>query len=133
MSKHVLWMVPALALGATLAACNRSDEGKTAGQRIDQTVAKTEQRAEQAKEGAEKMGQRAAGAVSDATITAEVKAALAADPQLSALRIDVDTANGVVTLRGPAPDEQSRARATQLAAAPKGVMRVDNQLALKTS
>jgi hyperosmotically inducible periplasmic protein len=131
MSKHVLWMVPALALGAALVGCNRADNGQTVGQRVDETVAKTEQRTEQTKEGVKDAGAKAADAVSDATITAEVKAALAADPQLSALRIDVDTANGVVTLKGPAPDEKSRSRATQIAAAPKGVMRVDNQLTLK--
>jgi osmotically-inducible protein OsmY len=133
MSKHVLLMVPALALSAALVGCDRPDDGQTVGQRVDETVAKTERKADEMKQGAENAGARAADAASDATITAEVKAALAADPQLSALRIDVDTASGVVTLRGPAPDEQSRGRATQLAAAPKGVMRVDNQLTLKGS
>lgn len=144
MNKHVLLMVPALVLGAALVGCDRPDDGPTVGQRIDETVAKTESQADRAgeaakqagsdiKQGAETAGARVADAVSDATITAEVKSALAADPELSALRIDVDTRNGVVTLRGPAPDEKSRGRATQLAASPKGVMRVDNQLTLKSS
>ena len=64
----------------------------------------------------------------DAGITAKVKAALAADPTLSALSIDVDTHDGIVTLKGPAPDAKSRDRAGVLAAAPEGVRSVDNQL-----
>lgn len=144
MNKRILLMVPALVFGAALVGCDRPDDGQTVGQRVDEAVAKTERQADRAadaareagqdiKQGAESAGARAADAVSDATITAEVKAALAADPELSALRINVDTNNGVVTLRGPAPDEKSCGRATQLAASPKGVMRVDNQLTLKAS
>lgn len=64
----------------------------------------------------------------DAGITAAVKAALAADPALSASPIEVSTHNGVVTLAGPAPDPQARDRAAVLAAAPQGVHSVDNRL-----
>ena len=60
--------------------------------------------------------------------TAAVKTALAADPALSALKIGVDTNDGVVRLTGPAPDAQARDRAGVLAAAPKGVRSVDNLL-----
>jgi osmotically-inducible protein OsmY len=144
MNKPLLLMVPVFALGAALAGCNRSDDQRTAGQRVDETAARTQDAAKDAtnttrdaaqevKKDIAEAGARAADAVSDATITAQVKSALAADPQLSALRIDVDTSNGVVTLRGPAPDEKARSRATQLAAASKGVMRVENKLELKTS
>ena len=69
-----------------------------------------------------------AAAVADAAITAAVKTALAADPALSAVKIDVTTKQGAVLLEGPAPDEGSRQRAEQLAAAPNGVARVDNNL-----
>lgn len=66
--------------------------------------------------------------LTDAGITASVKTALAADPALSALQINVDTHDGVVTLSGPAPDEKARDRAAVLAAAPDGVHQVDNRL-----
>lgn len=69
-------------------------------------------------------------AMSDAGISLKVKTALAADPALSASRIDVDTVNGIVRLQGPAPDATAKARATVLAGAPQGVRGVDNQLAL---
>lgn len=67
-------------------------------------------------------------AVGDANITAAVKTALAADPGLSAVKISVSTEAGVVRLQGPAPDEVARERASMIAAAPQGVLRVDNQL-----
>ena len=47
------------------------------------------------------------------------------------MKIDVDTEKGVVTLTGPAPDESSRAKATELAANAKGVTRVENHLTVK--
>jgi len=67
-------------------------------------------------------------AVGDANITAAVKTALAADPGLSAVKISVSTEAGVVRLQGPAPDGVARERAAMIAAAPQGVVRVDNQL-----
>lgn len=92
-----------------------------------------EQAARDAKEAVKQAGTKAADATSDARITAEVKSQLGADPQLAAMRIDVDTRDGVVTLKGPAPDEATRSRATQIAAAPQGVMRVENQLTIGAS
>jgi hyperosmotically inducible protein len=64
----------------------------------------------------------------DATITASVKAALVKDPDLSALAIDVDTSNGVVTLAGTASTDAARTRAGQLASATRGVREVRNNL-----
>jgi hyperosmotically inducible periplasmic protein len=78
--------------------------------------------------GGAEAGGRVADATSDAGITASIKTALAADPRLSATKIDVDTEGGVVSLVGPALDERSRERAAVLAAAPAGVLRVDNRL-----
>lgn len=74
------------------------------------------------------LAERGAVALGDASITAAVKTALAADPTLSALRIEVNTEDGVVRLEGPAPDMKARERAEVLAAAPEGVTRVDNRL-----
>jgi hyperosmotically inducible periplasmic protein len=68
----------------------------------------------------------------DALITTKVKASFAADPQISALAIDVDTANGVVTLTGVVEGEPDRQRAIQLAQGTEGVRRVDaNNLRVK--
>jgi hyperosmotically inducible periplasmic protein len=76
-------------------------------------------------------GQRSAGqVVDDAAITAQVKAALAADPDLSALKINVDTAQGAVKLKGEVKTIALRRKANDLAAGIKGVKSVDNQLVI---
>ena len=144
--------VSALALG--LAACGKTEE-PTVGQRLDSAVEKTEQaaadarvKAESAMQNAEtKMEQGAAnaeatakevantakGAIDDATITAQVNAGLAKDPDLSALKINVDTVNGKVTLNGPAPSTVARDRAETIAKSVTGVTSVNNQLVVTAS
>jgi osmotically-inducible protein OsmY len=70
--------------------------------------------------------QRSVGEViDDSLITAKVKASFAADPQVSALAIDVDTANGIVSLTGVVGSEQERQRAIQLARGIEGVKQVE--------
>jgi len=69
--------------------------------------------------------------VSDAVITTTVKAEIAKDSSLSAMRINVDTDSGRVVLRGTAPNAQARDHATALASSVKGVVSVDNQLAIE--
>jgi hyperosmotically inducible periplasmic protein len=78
-------------------------------------------------------GERSTGqAVEDTLITTKVKASFAADPQVSALAINVDTEQGVVTLSGVVESEAERQRAIQLAQGIDGVKRVDaNQLLVK--
>jgi hyperosmotically inducible periplasmic protein len=71
------------------------------------------------------------GPMDDAQIVTKVKTALAADSDLSALKIDVDSKNGVVTLSGSAPDASAKERATEIAKNVKDVKSVENQL--KTS
>lgn len=64
----------------------------------------------------------------DALIAAKVTTGLAADKNLSALRIKVEARDGVVTLRGPAPSAAARARAEEIARNVQGVSSVNNQL-----
>ena len=73
--------------------------------------------------------QRTAGeVVDDATITAQIKAKLAADPDLSALKINVDTNQGAVRLKGEVKTLALRRKADELVQGIKGVKSVDNQL-----
>ena len=67
----------------------------------------------------------------DAAITASIKTDFLKDPDLSVLKIDVDTKDGVVTLNGLADNEAARKRAEQLAGAIKGVREVRNHLTVK--
>lgn len=143
-------LLAALAAAFALGACSRDDDGRTAGQKVDDTVARVDQKADQvksdmdraaadakvsareatadAKVAAADAGDKVATAVNDATITTTVNAELAKDSTLSATKIDVDTSQGHVALRGTAPTLQAKERATQIAASVKGVTRVDNLL-----
>lgn len=69
-------------------------------------------------------------AVDDATIGTRLKAALAADPELSALKINVDTTQGAVRLRGEVKSMALRRKAEDLARKIEGVKSVDNQLVI---
>ncbi len=73
-------------------------------------------------------GERLGEALDDAAVTARVKAALIADPGLSALKIDVDSEHGVVTLRGSVESAEAGTHAEALARGTEGVVSVDNQL-----
>jgi osmotically-inducible protein OsmY len=70
-------------------------------------------------------------AINDAAITASIKADLLRDPDLSVLKIDVDTRDGVVTLNGLAGNQAARTRAERMAQSVKGVREVRNHLTVK--
>lgn len=148
-------MAASLVLVLTVAACGKTGDGKTAGQQLDSAVAKTEQAAAEAKAKAESgmasagvaikdaatqaeasgaaMAEKAGDKIDDALITSSVSTGLAKDPDLSAIKIDVDTKGGVVTLNGTAPSEAARERATTIAKGVKGVSSVDNKLVVNAS
>ena len=67
-------------------------------------------------------------AIDDATITAQVKAALVEDDDLAALDINVDTRDGVVTLNGEVDEQADIAKATELANDIDGVRSIQNNL-----
>lgn len=137
-SKHItsraagLLAASALALG--LVACGeRVDTAgtqpvqpsePTVGQRMDSAVERTEN-------AAGNMAQNVERKIDDAAITASVNASLAKDPDLSAMKINVDTKSGVVTLNGPAPTPAAKDRATSLAQAVSGVAGVNNNLEVR--
>lgn len=138
--------------GLALGACDRSatPDQRTVGQKLDRTVEKTQQKLAEAgektretfRENAPKVeeklnaaGERIAAdsgrAMSDTAITASIKTDLIKDPDLSVLKIDVDTKDGVVTLNGLAGNEAAKQRAEKMASAVKGVKEVRNFLAVK--
>ncbi len=67
----------------------------------------------------------------DVSITTSVSSAIGKEGDLSVLKINVDTKNGVVTLNGSAPSEAAREKAGNIAKAVKGVNSVDNKLVVK--
>jgi osmotically-inducible protein OsmY len=76
-------------------------------------------------------GKQARAALGDAAITASIKAGFIADRDLSVLKIDVDTKDGVVTLNGLADTAEAKERATKIAQDTKGVREVRNHLTVK--
>ena len=66
--------------------------------------------------------------VSDAAITAKVKTAMAADKNVTASNIDVDTVRGVVSLKGTVRDQTERRRAVDIARNVSGVVDVRDEL-----
>jgi hyperosmotically inducible protein len=66
--------------------------------------------------------------VDDATVTAKVKAALLAESGVDGTKINVDTFNGRVTLKGEVPSKSMADRAVQVARGIEGVKDVDNRL-----
>lgn len=130
-------LVCAAVLGLT--ACGKSAPDTTAGEKVDAAVTSMEKKAdtvgtevkqgmEAAKASTEKAMDTASDTARDAAITTQVVADLARDPDLSALKIDVDTVAGKVVLQGSAPTDTAKERATVLARAVSGVSSVDNQL-----
>lgn len=147
---HIL-AVSALAFG--LAACGKTED--TAGQKLDSAVQQSQQAAQSAgqkidnamssagtkiEEGAMKAESattnamsQAGAALDDAGITAQIKADLIKEPDISALKIDVDTKAGAVTLTGSVPSDALKMRAGDIAKAVKGVNNVSNMLEIKAS
>jgi hypothetical protein len=76
-------------------------------------------------------GDRAADALSDGSLTAKIKAKMALDDTVGALRIDVDTVNGSVTLAGEVRSERERQRALTLARETEGVKAVVDRLTVR--
>ena len=110
---HTKLLIAGSALAFSLAACDRAPEPRSAADKgpIERTQA----------------------VASDATITAKVKSKFVADDQLKAHEINVDTKNGVVTLRGAVADPSSKDRAALVAREVEGVTSVDNQLIVRSS
>ena len=145
------------AVALALAGCDRQAQSQArsdaavAGQKIERALERTGDKiaeagrkaAAEVKETASEVKAQAQGAstevksgdtgrtLSDAAITASIKTDYLKDPDLSVLKIDVDTKDGVVTLNGVAGTADGKKRAEQMAGAIKGVKQVRNHLTVK--
>jgi osmotically-inducible protein OsmY len=66
--------------------------------------------------------------IDDTTITTRVKTAMLNDPQVGAMRIDVDTFKGVVTLSGRVKNQAEHDQALGIARRTSGVVEVKDAL-----
>jgi hypothetical protein len=78
--------------------------------------------------GASNANRSASTTAADAAITAKVKTQLIKDKDVSAMNVNVDTANGVVTLKGNAKSRAEADKAASLARSVEGVKSVKNDL-----
>jgi len=78
--------------------------------------------------GACRSTETAGSQLSDAALTGKVKARLAAEPQVNAFDIDVDSDHGVVRLSGTVDSEQARREAVRLTRRTEGVREVIDDL-----
>jgi hyperosmotically inducible periplasmic protein len=69
--------------------------------------------------------------VDDTTITTRVKARMAEDPQVSAMRIQVKTLNGTVQLSGFATSQAEKDKAGSMASAVPDVKSVRNDIVVR--
>jgi hyperosmotically inducible periplasmic protein len=159
-SLRVTLLATAAAAALLLSACQREAGDATVGQKLDKAIDRTQEKLAEAgdktqvavanaadkvvqktdqavaavQDAAVPIGNGAADAgkgLSDAAITASIKTDLLKDPDLSVLKIDVDTQGGIVTLNGLTGDEAGRSRAGRLANSIKGVKEVRNFLVVK--
>ncbi len=142
----------AVIIGAVLVAagCDKhTSSGETVGQKVDKAIDKTNATAEQAgnkigetvmaaeqavkstAEGVQAKAGQVGTIIDDSAITASIKADLLKDPGLSALKIDVNTVKGEVTLKGEADNATARERAERIASAIAGVIKVNNAISIK--
>ena len=71
--------------------------------------------------------------IDDAAITASVKTKLIGDKDTKARQINVETSKGVVQLNGYVDSSAARTEAEKIAAATDGVMKVSNNLQVRTA
>jgi hyperosmotically inducible protein len=86
--------------------------------------------ASDAKDRPVRQGRRSSQPIDDSVITTKVKASLAKDKLMSALKIEVKTIDGVVELGGEANSKQEAAKAASIARKVKGVKSVKNMISV---
>jgi hyperosmotically inducible periplasmic protein len=70
-------------------------------------------------------------ALENGALTTKIKSKMALDDSVKALDINVDTADGIVTLTGTVHSQAERTRAVQLARETNGVKSVDDRLTVR--
>jgi osmotically-inducible protein OsmY len=126
----------ALALG--VASCGEQQQpekfgagvppGESARSPMERAADSMESKIEKAADAAGQKLEQAGKALDDAAVTAKVKSALIAEPNLKALSINVDTTAGIVTLKGVTHSQEAKQKAEQVASAVEGVRSVRNEL-----
>jgi hyperosmotically inducible protein len=94
-----------------------AEQAKRAGQEISQKTAEAAKSAQEA--------------LSDGALTAKIKAKMALDDTVKALNLNIDTVDGVVTVKGRVRSTAERDRALALARETNGVRQVIDRTTLE--
>ena len=118
---------------SVLGACRGNENGPAAGTSREQheataTTGAIEQDSSKARATADRNMAAAGGAIGDGWITTKIHARFAEDDVVKGRRIDVDTKDGVVVLKGSVGSKLEHDRAEELARSTDGVKRVVNNL-----
>ncbi|MEH6436153.1 BON domain-containing protein [Massilia sp. DD77] len=109
--------------------------GATMAERTREAMSNVKEKAsnavEKTKQMASNAGDRTAKNTSDAAITSKVKASLVAEPDLSGMKIDVDTEKGVVMLSGFVESKAEADKAVRVAKGVEGVTKVKSTIKVK--
>lgn len=125
--RNILHVAAAAALTLGLVACEQKPSSEIA---FDKLVQNAGRNPAPAPDAAARMSGQAYQATGDAALVARVKAAIAADPALQSLTVDVNAADGVVTLFGTADTAVKSHQAAILALNVEGVRSVRNRMVI---
>jgi hyperosmotically inducible periplasmic protein len=131
---HSFTLLAAIPLALALGACTREDMSKANSEvsaKTDKAVVAMNNATSNAAADVRVKSAEASKDLDDAAITASIKTDILKDPDLSVLKIDVDTKDGVVTLNGMADTDAGKARVVVVASNVKGVKEVRNFLTVK--
>ena len=101
---------------------------RDADDKADEAKRKADDKTDEAQRKAGDATDRAGDAVGDAALTTKVKTKFLADNDISGLKIDVDSNNGVVTLTGTVPTAAEKNLALKVAKSTEGVKSVVDRL-----
>jgi hyperosmotically inducible periplasmic protein len=136
--KHLIVVAVAAAFAVPAYAQQKSDPTLPSAQEraqnreaVKEQADKAESKLPDASERAENR-ERASGFASSAALTTKVKTALASDVGMRTMtNIDVDSDNGVVTLKGKVDTAEAKKKAEEIAKKVDGVKSVKNQLTVE--
>ncbi len=124
--KKILKTIVAISIILGLAGCDKSPTTETAGEKLDRTTDTVSKDVNDA-------SQKTAEVLDDTAITAKVKAAIVAEPNLKSLQINVETINQDVTLSGTVDSQEQFTRVQEITSSLAGVKGVRNNLVVKTN
>jgi osmotically-inducible protein OsmY len=105
------------------------DEAQEAAEDAEEAVRET---GRDVRDELDELGEEIEPHISDAALTATIKAKLAADPQINPFDIDVDTTDGTVSLSGQVESAEQKAEAEKLARMTEGVVEVINLIEVES-